>query len=132
VTESTRVVAVAQAKVDAIAGERSAQEARFSRQAGTRSTGVDEAQTHLRAALVELGRAMLADPSATELAAARAEIARLEEQAREKSHEVALHESAITAYDAPQVFLGIVLVAIALLLLFGLIFFPFIYRAFAT
>jgi hypothetical protein len=132
VTESKRVVAVAQAKVDAIAGERSAQEARFSRQSGTRSAGVDEAQSHLRAALVELGRAMLADPSATELAAARAEIARLEEQASKTSHELALHESALTAYDAPQVFLGMVLVGIALLLIFGLIFFPFIYRAFAT
>jgi len=133
VQDARRAALAAQAKVDAIGGERRAQEARFSRQSGTRNAGVDDAQSHLRAALVELGRAMLADPSvAAELAAARDEVARLEEQSHKHAQDVALHESALTAYDAPKVFLGIVLVGIALALLVVLIFFPFIYRAFAT
>jgi hypothetical protein len=130
--EVQRVVAVAQAKVDGIAGERSAHQARFSRASGTRSAGVDDAQTHLRNALVELGRSALSDPSAADLAAARDEIARLEEQLKKHTRDVALHETALTAYDAPKVFLGMGLVAAALLVLFGLVFFPFIYRAFAT
>jgi hypothetical protein len=130
--EARRVTAVAQAKVDAIGNERAAAEARFSRQSGTRNAGVDDAQGHLRGALVELGRALLADPSAAELAHARSEIERLEQQAQKGATDVALHESAVRAYDAPQVFLGMVLVAIALLLVLVLILFPFIYRAVAT
>ena len=76
---------------------------------------------------------MLADPSvAAELAAAREEVARLEQQSQTRAQELALHESALSAYDAPKVFLGIVLVGIAVVLLGVLVFFPFIYRAFAT
>ena len=128
-----RAVLAAQAKVDAVTRERGAQDARFSRQSGTRSAGVDDAQTHLRAALVELGRAMLSDPSlAAELAPARDEVARLEDHARKQSQELALHESALTAYDAPQVFLGVALVGLALLLLLGVVFFPVIYRSFVN
>jgi len=131
--DARRVVGAAQSKLDAATAERRAQEARFSRQSGARSEGVDDAQTHLRAALVELGRAMLSDPSlAAELSAARDEVARLEEQSRKRSHELALHETALTAYDAPQVMLGVILIGVALVLLGILVFFPFIYRALAT
>ena len=131
--EAKRVAAVAQAKADAISNERAQQEAKFSRASGTRSAGVDDAQKHLRAALVELGRAVLADPAAAaQLAHAKDEIARLDQQARKSTSDVALHESAITAYDAPQVFLGMVLVGVALLLVVVLVLFPFIYRAVAT
>jgi hypothetical protein len=131
--EARRMVAAAQAKVDGIRGERGAQEARFSRQSGARNEGVEDAQKHLRGALVELGRAMLADPTlATELASARDEVARLEEQMQKRASDLALHESAIKSYDAPQVLLGFVLIAIALALVGVLIFFPMIYRSFVT
>jgi hypothetical protein len=131
--EVKRVAAVAQAKADAVANERAQQEAKFTRASGTRSAGVDDAQRQLRAALVDLGRAVVADPAAVaELAHAKGEIARLEEQAHKSTSDVALHESAITAYDAPQVFLGMVLVGVALLLVVAVVLFPLIYRAVAT
>ncbi|HEY2370408.1 MAG TPA: hypothetical protein VGH87_28625, partial [Polyangiaceae bacterium] len=131
--EAKRVAAVAQAKADAVGNERAQQEAKFSRAAGTRNAGVDDAQRHLRAALVELGRAVVSDPSvAAELAHAKEEIARLDKHAQKSTSDVALHESAITAYDAPQVFVGMVLVGVALLLVVVLVLFPFIYRAVAT
>jgi hypothetical protein len=141
--EVKRVATVAQAKADAIGNERAQQEAKFSRASGTRNAGVDrhgrspsaidDAQHHLRAALVELGRAVLADPAAAAgLALAKDEIARLDQQAQKSTSDVALHESAIGAFDAPQVFLGMVLVGVALLLVVVLVLFPFIYRAVAT
>lgn len=131
--EMKRVATVAQAKADAVGNERAAHEAKFSRASGTRSAGVDEAQQHLRAALVELGRAVFTDPSAAaQLAHAKEEIARLDQQAQKSTTDVALHESAIAAYDAPQVFLGMILVGVALLLVLVLVLFPFIYRAVAT
>jgi hypothetical protein len=131
--EVKRVAAVAQAKADTISNERAQQEAKFSRASGTRNAGVDEAQLHLRAALVELGRAVLADPAAAaQLAHAKEEIARLDQQAQKSTSDVALHETAIGAFDAPQVFLGMVLVAVAVLLVVVLVLFPFIYRAVAT
>ena len=131
--EAKRVTTVAQAKADAVSSERAQQEAKFGRASGTRNAGVDDAQNHLRMALVELGRAVLVDPSAAAgLAHAKEEIARLDQQAQKSTSDVALHESAITAYDAPQVFLGMVLVAVAVLLVFVLVLFPFIYRAVAT
>ncbi|HEX4516659.1 MAG TPA: hypothetical protein VH054_24090, partial [Polyangiaceae bacterium] len=111
--EAKRVSAVAQAKADAVGSERAQQESKFSRASGTRNAGVDDAQVHLRAALVELGRAVLADPaSGAALAHAKEEIARLDQQAQRSTNDLALHESAITAYDAPQVFLGMVLVGV--------------------
>ena len=131
--DTRRVTLAAQAKVDAIARERATREAAFGRQSGTRSAGVDDAQTHLRVALAELGRAMLADPSvAAELAAARDEVARLEETARKHAHDVALHESALVAYDAPKVFRGVGLIALALFIVLVVLFFPMIYRSFAS
>ena len=131
--DARRVALAAQAKVDAAQRERSDHDARFSRQSGTRNAGVDDAHGHLRAALVELGRAMLADPSlAAELGAARDEVARLEASTRKHADEVALHDTALRAYDAPQVFLGIALVALAFLILLGVVFFPLIYRSFAS
>jgi hypothetical protein len=131
--EAKRVSAVAQAKADAVGNERAQQESKFSRASGTRNAGVDDAQQHLRTALVELGRAVLADPaSGAALAHAKEEITRLDQQAQRSTNDLALHESAITAYDAPQVFLGMVLVGVALLLVVVLVLFPFIYRAVAT
>jgi hypothetical protein len=131
--DARRVAVAAQAKVDAIARERTTREAAFSRQSGTRSAGVDDAQTQLRAALVDLGRAMLADPSvATELAAARDEVARLEDAARKHAHDVTLHEHALVSYDAPKVFLGLALVGVALLLVLVVLFFPMIYHSLAS
>jgi hypothetical protein len=131
--EHKRVAAVAQAKADSVSNERAQQEAKFSRASGTRNAGVDDAQRHLRAALVELGRTVLSDPSAAaELAHAKEEITRLDTQAQKSTSDVALHESAIGSFDAPQVFLGMILVGVALLLVVVLILFPFIYRAVAT
>ncbi len=123
--DARRVALAAQAKVDAAQRERSEHDARFSRQSGTRNAGVDDAHGHLRAALAELGRAMLADPSlAAELGAARDEVARLEASSHKHADDVALHDTALRAYDAPQVFLGIALVALAFLILLGVVFFP--------
>jgi hypothetical protein len=98
---------------------------------------VDDAQKHLRSALAELGRSLLADASsagaaATALALARDEVTRLEEQAQAKSKSLALHESAITSYDPGKVILGVALVVVGLALLVILLFFPLIYRGFAT
>ena len=131
--EARRVAATAQAKADAVGNERAQQESKFSRASGTRNAGVDEAQRHLRAALVELGRAVLSDPAAAAgLAHAKEEIERLDKQAQKSTSDVALHQTAIAAYDAPQVFLGMILVGVALLLVVVLVLFPFIYRAVAT
>ena len=129
VTEAHRKTAAATARCDTIGAERTAEEQRFTRQTGTRGAGVDDAHQQLRAALAELGRALLADKSMTELAAARDEVARLEQTAHAKTKSVAVHESALTAYDAPKVFLGMALVAIGVALVVVVILFPYIYRA---
>jgi hypothetical protein len=135
--EARHTVAAARARVTTVAAERTAQDERFARQANARGAGVDDAQSQLRSALAELGRGLLADAShagaATEaLTRARDEVARLEEQAEAKTKSVAMHESAITSYDPGKVVLGIALVVTALVLLVVLVFFPFIYRAFAS
>ena len=116
----------------AVRGERTALEQRFSRQAGARGAGVDDAQLQLRAALADLGRTLLADTSLTTLAAARDEVARLEEQATAKHKSVALHETALTSFEPGKVYLGIALVAVAALLLVVVALFPYIYRAATT
>ncbi len=127
--DARRVVGAAQARLDAIVAERTALDQRFNRAAGTRGAGVDDAQKQLRSALADLGRSMLADGTVTELARAREEVARLEEQAQTHSKNLSLHETAIGAYDSGKVFLGVGLVAVALFMLAMVVFFPFIYRA---
>ena len=122
----------AQAASEAIARERAAQESKQARQAGVRSQGADDAHQRLRDALIELGRAMLADSSVADLAAARDELARLESQAQQKAQALAVHESALDAFDKGKVAIGIAVIAVAALVLLGVVFFPFIYRAFAT
>ncbi len=121
----------AQQKSAAAIAERNSQEGRYARQAGVRTEGSSDAQRHLRAALVELGRAMLADVSVADLGAARDEIARLETQAQQKVQDLTVHETAINAYDKGKVFLGVALVVIAAFLVIGILAFPFIYSSFA-
>jgi hypothetical protein len=131
-TETNRSTAAAQARVDVIEGERTAEEQRFSRQTGTRGAGVDDAHQQLRMALADLGRGMLADKTLTDLAAARDQVARLEEQAQAKAKSVAIHSSALTSYDAGKVYLGIALIVTAVVIATVVVLFPFIYRAVAT
>ncbi len=134
--EARRVVNVAGVRVTAVTGERTAQNQRFSRQSSTRGAGVDDAQAQLRSALALLGRALIADGSSagTEeaLNLARNAVARLEEQAQTKTKSLALHQSALSAFDAGKVVLGLTLVLLAVGLLILLACFPAIYRAFAT
>ena len=126
--------ASARAARDAIAQERASQEARHARQTGVRGEGSADAQKHFRAALVDLGRAMLTDASGSglpDLAPARDELARLESQAQEKSQALAVHESAIDAYDKGKVMLGLAVIFAAFLIMLGVLFFPVLYRSFA-
>ena len=127
-----QVTRAAQAKVDALRAERTAVEGRFARQAGTRGDGVEEARRQLRAALVALGRAMLADASTADLGTARAEIARLDERAQSAAKQLVLHEAATSAYDVGKVALGVGVVVAAFVLLLVLLLFPFIYGAIAS
>jgi hypothetical protein len=127
-----REATAAQAKNDAVVAERTAEEARYARQSGVRGEGSSDAQKRFRAALVDLGRAMLTDASATDLAAARDELARLEAQATQKAKALRVHESAIDAYDKGKVMLGLAVIFAAFLIVLGVLFFPFLYRAFAA
>ena len=127
-TEARRKTAAAQARCDVIAAERSAQEVRFARQQGTRGEGVADAQRQLREALADLGRSML-EGSESDLASSRAEATRLRDDAASKAKSVALHESALGAFERPKVYLGIALIGVALLLVVVVVLFPFIYRA---
>jgi len=119
----------AQAKVGTLRTERQSVEQRFARQVGTRSAGVEEARGQVRAALVALGRAMMTDAATPELDTARAEVARLDDEARAAAKQVALHEAALGAYDVGKVALGLGLVVATFVLLVVLVLFPFIYRA---
>ena len=128
-TEARRRTAGAQARCDVIEAERTAQEGRFARQTGTRGEGVADAHRQLREALAALGRSMLEDRSLAELGSARDEATRLRELAASNSKSVALHESALGAYERPKVYLGLALIGVALLLVVVVVLFPFIYRA---
>jgi hypothetical protein len=127
--EARRKTAAAQARHAPVLAERGAQEQRFSRQAGARGAGVDDAQAQMRAALADLGRQLLTDGSVTDLSLARDEVARLEAQAQAKAKSLALHEAALRSYDVGKVLLGAGLVVGAVMLLLLLVFFPFIYRS---
>jgi uncharacterized small protein (DUF1192 family) len=130
--DAKRKAAATLGRVEAIDAERTAQEQRFARQSGTRGAGVDDAQQQLRAALADLGRTMLADRSLGDLTAPRDEVVRLEAEAGAKAKSVALHESALESYEPGKVWLGVALVAAALVLVVAVMLFPFIYRSFAS
>jgi len=126
-----RNVATAAAKVSAERSGRTGVEARFKRQTGTRSEGVEESRRRVRAALVEAGRLAFTDQGAfgDDFATAREEVRQAEKRAVDAIRVVALHEAALTVHDPKKVQLGFVIAGVALALVLVLLLFPFIYRA---
>ncbi|HEX7603646.1 MAG TPA: hypothetical protein VF316_18635, partial [Polyangiaceae bacterium] len=126
-----RNVATAAAKVSAERSDRTGVEARFKRQTGTRSEGVEESRRRVRAALVEAGRLAFTDQGAfgDDFATAREDVRQAEKRAVDAVRAVALHEAALTVHDPKKVQIGFVIAGVAVALVLVLLLFPFIYRA---
>ena len=118
-TSARRNVEETKAKLDGVRAERRQLEQWFNRQVGNRTAAVDEARKAVRGELVTLARVALAAPDVYAAAiddAARQEISTLERAASARAREVALHEMAMKAYDPEAMRKGVMIGAVAALL----------------
>jgi hypothetical protein len=129
-----RRVAEAQQKVGAGRTERHSLEQWFKRQVGTRTAAVEEARREVRHLQCELARGVIAERGTfgAEFDASREEVARLSRAAEARAHEVAVHETAIGAYDRRGLRTGIVVGTLAALILATLLTVPVVWRATMT
>ncbi len=126
-----RKVAEVQQRVTAARNERAALEAAFSRRAGARSQGVEEANRAVRTALIAFAQRSIGD-SSPELAPVIQELRQMEDSAARAARSVRVHEAALNSADQKRVIQGAIIAAAAVLLLLVLLFFPLIYRAFVV
>jgi hypothetical protein len=124
-------VAEAQATVEAARGERSSLGSWLERQVGTRTAAVEEARKETRGKLVAIARQAIADRAVfgVELDPAREQVGRLDRAAAAASRDVKVHATAIEAYDARSLRLGVMLMGVAAALLLALIVIPVVWRA---
>jgi hypothetical protein len=119
-------------EVAAARSERASLEQRTTRQVGTRTAGVDEAQVALRKALADFGRRALVDHQTfgEELAASRASIDALAQAASSRERDVRLHEAAVASFDGAAVKKGYAVAGTIAFLLCAILFGPLLYRSY--
>jgi hypothetical protein len=123
--------AEAMTKVEAGRAERTSLEQWFKRQVGTRTAAVEEARKLVRGKMVAIARQACADRQAfgAELDGARDPIAKLEHAAESAQRDVKVHETAIEAYDARSLRLGVLLLGVIAALLLALVAAPIVWKA---
>jgi hypothetical protein len=109
VAAKARVV-TAQGTVDAARRERSSLAHWFQRQAGTRTAAVEQARAQIRRCSVALARKALSEPVRfdADVRSACSSLSTLENAAASAARDVAVHQAALTAYNAHAVRVGIV------------------------
>jgi serine/threonine protein kinase len=121
----------AEKKLEGGRAERTSLEQWFTRQVGTRTAAVEEARKDVRRALVSIARQALADRAAfgAEVDPAREQIATLDRAAESAARDVVVHESAIEAYDAPSLKVGIVMLVVVAFIALAMLVGPIVWRA---
>jgi len=124
-------VAEAQATVEAARTERASLGSWLERQVGTRTAAVEEARKQTRGKMVAIARQAIADKAVfgVELDPTREQLARLDRAAAAAGRDVKVHATAIEAYDARSLRLGVLLMGVAAALLLALIVIPIVWRA---
>jgi len=119
--------AAAQATLEGARRERASLVRWFQRQAGTRTAAVEEARREIRQRSIAVARQVLCDTSSfnSEVKSACADLVRLENASASAARDVAVHEAALTVYDAHAVRVGIVTV---LTLVVAVLASPFMWR----
>jgi serine/threonine-protein kinase len=109
VAAKARVVA-AQGTVDAAHRERGSLAHWFQRQAGTRTAAVEQARAQIRRCSIALARKALSEPVHfdADVRSACISLSTLENAAASAARDVAVHQAALTAYNAHAVRVGIV------------------------
>jgi len=126
-----KILADAQAKVDAGRAERKSLEEWFKRQVGTRTAAVEAARKEARRHVVAFARRAMEDRATfgAELDPAREQIAKLELAAESAARDVDVHVAAIDAYDPPSLRRGVLLLGVLAVILLALLIGPIVWRA---
>ena len=130
-TSAKKNVSEAEEKVAAARVERASLEQWFKRQTGTRTAAVEEARAVLRRRMVAIAERAIDDKASfgADFDPARSEIATLTAAAKSAERDVAVHVTALDAYDPPALRTGVVLLGVAAVLALALLLGPIVWRA---
>jgi serine/threonine-protein kinase len=126
-----RITAETQERVEAGRSERKSLEQQFSRQVGTRTAAVEEARKHVRAQMAALAHQAIADRDVfgADLDPSREQVAKLERAASAAKRDVAVHETALRAYEPRAMRIGVVLLGVLAALALALVVAAIVWRA---